>query len=266
MTTSSRTMPRIFAAIVPRIAPGASAVSPAPPPGKPQAETVELRKCGVMIQVDQTVEFASTAHAPALAREAIARFARENGVDEARTDVARLLGSELVTNAFLDEHPPPGAAIRLRLAATEGTLWIAVSNGGSTEEPEAIAGLRADDGYGLQLVETAASRWGIHSKGKTHVWFELDPDRLAAQFAQNPFRLSEPQAQQLAALRIEHQDHGISVSVEALTSSHRLVVALQVGRLQQLLAIGPGGEREDDTYIREQLPGAATPGRRRDQG
>ena len=220
-----------------------------------------------MIQVDQTVEFASTPHAPALARAAIGRFARENGVDEARTDVARLLGSELVTNAFLDEHQPPGAGIRLRLAATEGTLWIAVSNGASTEEPEAIAGLRADDGYGLQLVEAAASRWGVHSNGRTHVWFELEPDRVAAQFAASPFAgRSDPQARQLAALRIEHQDHGISVSVEALTSSHRLVVALQVGRLQQLLAIAPGGEREEDTYIREQLPGAATPGRGRSQG
>lgn len=219
-----------------------------------------------MIQVDQTVEFASTPHAPALARDAIGRFAVENGVDEARTDVARLLGSELVTNAFLDEHQPPGAVIRLRLAATDGTLWIAVSNGARTEAPEALAGLRADDGYGLQLVEAAASRWGVHSNGKTHVWFELEPDRVAAQFEHSPFRLSEPQARQLAALRIEHGEHGISVSVEALTSSHRLVVALQVGRLQQLLAIGPGGEREDDTYIREQLSGAATPGRGRSQG
>jgi anti-sigma regulatory factor (Ser/Thr protein kinase) len=210
-----------------------------------------------VIQVDRTVEFASTAQAPALAREAIARFAQDNGIDEARVDVARLLGSELVTSAFLDEHQPEGARIRLRLAATDGTLWIAVSNGASTEAPQAIAGLQGDDGYGLQLVETGASRWGIHSNGKTHVWFELDPDRLAAQFAASPFAgLSDPQARQLAALRIEHQDHGISVSVEALTSSQRLVVALQVGRLQQLLAIAPTGEREEDTYIQEQLPGA----------
>jgi anti-sigma regulatory factor (Ser/Thr protein kinase) len=210
-----------------------------------------------VIQADLTVEFESTPQAPALAREAIGRFARENRVDEARIDVARLLGSELVTNAFLDEHQPAGARIRLRLAVTEGTLWIAVSNGGSADEPEALAGLRGEDGYGLQLVETGASRWGIHSSGKTHVWFELDPDRVAAQFAASPFAPSEPQARQLAALRIEHQDQGISVSVEALTSSRRLVVALQVGRLQQLLAIGPAGEREDDTYIQEQLPDAA---------
>jgi anti-sigma regulatory factor (Ser/Thr protein kinase) len=209
-----------------------------------------------VIQVDRTVEFASTAQAPALAREAIARFAQDNGIDEARVDVARLLGSELVTSAFLDEHQPEGARIRLRLAATDGTLWIAVSNGASTEAPQAIAGLQGDDGYGLQLVETAASRWGVHSNGKTHVWFELEPDKVAAQFEGNPFRLSEPQARQLAALRIEHLEHGIAVSVEALTSSQRVVVALQAGRLQQLLAIAPSGEREDDVYIQEQLPGA----------
>jgi anti-sigma regulatory factor (Ser/Thr protein kinase) len=210
-----------------------------------------------MMQADQTVEFASTPQAPALARDAIARFAQESGVDEARTDVARLLGSELVTNAFLDAGQPEGATIRMRLAATDGALWIAVSNGGSTRPQEALAGLSAEDGFGLQLVESGASRWGVHSNGKTHVWFELDPDEVAAQFRASPFRPSEPQARQLAELRIEHQEHGISVSVEALTSSRRLVVALQVGRLQQLLAIAPGGETVDDVYIQEQLPGSA---------
>jgi anti-sigma regulatory factor (Ser/Thr protein kinase) len=215
----------------------------------------EKSEAAGVIQVDETHEFASTSQAPALARDAIAKFARKNGVEEARVDIARLLGSELVTNAFLDEHPPAGAAIRMRLAATAGTLWIAVSNGATTDAPEVLAGLRSDDGYGLHLVESAASRWGVHSNGKTHVWCELDPDAVDAQFAQSPFALSDPQARQLAALRIEHQDHGIAVSVEALTSSQRLVVALQAGRLQQLLAIAPSGETEDDVYIQELLPG-----------
>jgi anti-sigma regulatory factor (Ser/Thr protein kinase) len=208
-----------------------------------------------VIQVDETVELPSTEQAPALAREAIAQFAQANGVEEARVDIARLLGSELVTNAFLDEHQPSDGVIRMRLAATAGTLWIAVSNAAKTAPEEPLAALSTDDGYGLQLVETAASRWGVHSNGKTHVWFELEPDEVAAHFAANPFRLSEPQARQLAALRIEHLDHGISVSVEALTSSQRVVVALQAGRLQQLLAIAPSGETEDDVYIQEQLPG-----------
>jgi hypothetical protein len=159
--------------------------------------------------------------------------------------VARLLGSELVTNAFLDEHQPAGAAIHMHLAATGGTLWIAVCNGGKASEPP--------DGLSAQLVETGASRWGVHSNGKTHVWFELDAEAVAAQFDAGPFRLSEPQAHQLAALRIEHQDHGITVSVEALTSSRRLVVALEAGRLRQLLAIAPSGDREEDVYIKELL-------------
>jgi anti-sigma regulatory factor (Ser/Thr protein kinase) len=207
-----------------------------------------------VIGVDQTHEFASTAQAPALARDAIAKFAAENGVEEARVDIARLLGSELVTNAFLDDSRPPEAAIRMRLATTAGALWIAVSNGGKAEPPKPAAGPGT---AGMALVDAAASRWGVHSNGKTHVWFELDPDEVAAQFAASPFRegLSDPQARQLAALRIEHQDHGIVVSVEALTSSRRLVVALQAGRLQQLLAIAPTGEYEDDVYIQELLPG-----------
>jgi hypothetical protein len=209
-----------------------------------------------VIQVEATHEFPSTTQAPGLAREAITAFARANEVDESRADIARLLGSELVTSALLDERQPEHASIRMRLAATEGTLWIAVSNGANTQSAEADADLHTADGYGTALVETAASRWGVHSNGKTHVWFELDPDEVAAHFAASPFRqLSDSQARQLAALRIEHQDHGISVSVEAMTSSHRLVVALQAGRLQQLIAIAPSGDREEDTYIQEQLPG-----------
>jgi anti-sigma regulatory factor (Ser/Thr protein kinase) len=210
-----------------------------------------------VFQVDETVEFGGTEQAPGQARAAIARFAATNGVDEARADVARLLGSELVTNALLDEQRPDGGPIHMHLAATAGTLWIAVSNGAKTPASEALIGLNAADGVGLQLVETGASRWGVHANGKTHVWFELDPDEVAAQFADSPFRvpLSEPQAHQLAALRIEHQDHGITVSVEALTASRRLVVALEAGRLQQLLAIAPDGAREDDVYIKEQLRG-----------
>jgi anti-sigma regulatory factor (Ser/Thr protein kinase) len=218
-----------------------------------------------VIGVDETHEFASTAQAPALARDAIAKFAAENGVEEARVDIARLLGSELVTNAFLDDSRPPEAAIRMRLATTAGALWIAVSSGGKAEPPPPEPDEPA--AAGMALVEAAASRWGVHSNGKTHVWFELDPDEVEAQFAASPFRegLSEPQARQLAALRIEHQDHGIVVSVEALTSSRRLVVALQAGRLHQLLAIAPTGEYEDDVYIQELLPGARSR-RRESQG
>lgn len=208
-----------------------------------------------MLQVDQTLEFASTPQAPSLARDAIGKFAQDNGVDQARVDLARLLGSELVTNAFLDEHTPAGSLIRIHMAATAGTLWMAVCNGSKEPAPEALAGLSAQEGVGMQLVESAASRWGVHSSGKTHVWFELDPGAVAEQFAASPFRepLSDPQARQLAALRIEHQEHGITVSVEALTSSRRLVIALEAGRLRQFMAIGPGGDREDDVYIKELL-------------
>ena len=45
-----------------------------------------------VIQIDETHEFASTAQAPALARDAIAKFAQENGVEEARVDIARCSG------------------------------------------------------------------------------------------------------------------------------------------------------------------------------
>ncbi|MCU1392018.1 MAG: ATP-binding region ATPase domain protein [Ilumatobacteraceae bacterium] len=85
---------------------------------------------------------------------------------------AVLLTSEVVTNATA-HAPGPG---RFRASYAAGKLRIDVTDG-STQLPE-MADLSAKGnvlgGHGLRLLDTIASRWGVHPErhGKT-VWFEL---------------------------------------------------------------------------------------------
>jgi anti-sigma regulatory factor (Ser/Thr protein kinase) len=87
-----------------------------------------------------------------------------------KLDTAKLLASELVNNAVLHGQ----GTITLRAALDKNRLLVEVIDQGSgfervldQNEFEKIGG------RGLEIVETAASRWGVH-QGTTHVWFELE--------------------------------------------------------------------------------------------
>src|SRR5207248_452190 len=85
-------------------------------------------------------------------------------------EAAQLLASELVTNAFLHGQ----GNITLRAALDQDRMLVEVIDEGKGFERE----LRQHDfddfhGRGLAIVESQASRWGIH-EGTTHVWFELE--------------------------------------------------------------------------------------------
>lgn len=92
------------------------------------------------------------------------------GLDRRVRDAARLIVSELVTNAV--RHGP------------EKPIWLRVTRDGDSIRGEVedqgngtIAISRTADGYlnggfGLRLVEAVSSRWGVED-GSTRVWFEL---------------------------------------------------------------------------------------------
>jgi anti-sigma regulatory factor (Ser/Thr protein kinase) len=88
---------------------------------------------------------------------------------------ARLLVSELVTNT-LHGALAAGAPLSIAGRLEDAVLWIEVVNPGHAGTvamrdavPEQLGG------YGLQLVEALAQRWGVdRSAGATtRVWFEL---------------------------------------------------------------------------------------------
>jgi anti-sigma regulatory factor (Ser/Thr protein kinase) len=83
-----------------------------------------------------------------------------------------LLVSEVVSNAVQHSPGPTGAPVLLAAAVGEKIVHIAVTDAGRGFTPRRHDP-RADGGYGLYLLDKAASRWGIDQVGGTRVWFEL---------------------------------------------------------------------------------------------
>jgi anti-sigma regulatory factor (Ser/Thr protein kinase) len=112
--------------------------------------------------------------APALARAALAGFLEEQRVDPGALATARLLVSEVVTNAVVHADAPPSSKVLLLARLVDpGRVHVEVTDRGSgfTRVP------RDPDhhgGYGLYLLDKQASRWGVDSDDGTRIWFEVD--------------------------------------------------------------------------------------------
>ncbi|GAA4999455.1 MULTISPECIES: ATP-binding protein [Streptomyces] len=89
-------------------------------------------------------------------------------------DIAALLVSELVTNALRHATGPIGVRLVRGAAGADGVLRVEVSDPLPDPPRERVARPDDEDGRGLQLVASAARRWGTRpgEEGKT-VWFEL---------------------------------------------------------------------------------------------
>lgn len=89
-------------------------------------------------------------------------------------DIAALLVSELVTNALRHATGPIGVRLVRGPAEAAGVLLVEVSDPLPDPPRERLARPDDEDGRGLQLVASAARRWGTRpgEEGKT-VWFEL---------------------------------------------------------------------------------------------
>jgi anti-sigma regulatory factor (Ser/Thr protein kinase) len=111
--------------------------------------------------------------APAAARAAMTarRDAFDLGASLFHTLV--LLVSEVVSNAVLHSHGPTDAPILLTATITEDVLRVAVTDAGEGFTPEPPTPGLTKGGYGLYIVDKAASRWGVDRVGGTRVWFEL---------------------------------------------------------------------------------------------
>ena len=83
---------------------------------------------------------------------------------------AELLAGELTSNALLHGT----GEIRLRALLDADRLLVEVIDEGTGFERD-LRHQRFDEigGWGLDIVEDLASRWGVH-EGTTHVWFELE--------------------------------------------------------------------------------------------
>jgi anti-sigma regulatory factor (Ser/Thr protein kinase) len=132
------------------------------PPDDPVAEAMKRRR------------FLRRAEQVAAAR----RFVAEPlGRGSELGETARLLVSETVTST-LDQAPSGlgDGSFQVAHAVVDGRLRVEVSDdGGPARLRRRVHGAHAQDGRGLRLVQTLASRWGVREdpSGRT-IWFELD--------------------------------------------------------------------------------------------
>lgn len=112
--------------------------------------------------------------APSLARAAIADLTRQSELDSTILATVTLLVSELVSNAVIHSDAPPPSDITLcARVLDEGAVRVEVIDQGNGFNTERRVEARSRGGFGLFLVDTQATRWGIDRDRGTCVWFEI---------------------------------------------------------------------------------------------
>jgi len=110
-----------------------------------------------------------------LARHAVERFMGEpSGLPQARLEEAKLLTTELMTNAVRHAGLLPGDPIELSIGASEEVLRVEVTDDGPGFDAQGLPAPVDGGGWGLYLVEHIADRWGVIRDRTNRVWFELD--------------------------------------------------------------------------------------------
>ena len=120
----------------------------------------------------QTWSLPATPHAAGMARSYVGDACRRCRPEVG--DTARLLVSEVVTNAVQHGHGP----VTLRATLTNEDLLVEVGDQHTTMPTPAVAKTCDEHGRGLAIVEALSNEWGAHpvggsgEQGKT-VWFRV---------------------------------------------------------------------------------------------
>ena len=85
----------------------------------------------------------------------------------------RLLVTEVVTNGV--RHGSQRGPVSMAVSVADERVRVEVADGGRGFTPPSAPIPRGDGsgGWGLQLVDRVASRWGVNVDDSTCVWFEL---------------------------------------------------------------------------------------------
>jgi anti-sigma regulatory factor (Ser/Thr protein kinase) len=119
------------------------------------------------------LELQRNREAPAIARAAVRGRCQDLDLGGSLQHTLMLLVSEVVSNAVLHSPGPPDALIVLTASVTKRRVRITVTDPGNGFIPRPRDPGCAHAGYGLYLMDKAASRWGVDQAGGTRVWFEL---------------------------------------------------------------------------------------------
>ncbi len=120
------------------------------------------------------LELPRTAEGPRRARLCVRE---ELGVrlGEEEREILEALVTELVSNAVAHSERGPKGTVTLHMALAPERIRVEVCDGGVGFGLAELVKPRAEPGgYGLVMVDRAASRWGIAADEGSCVWFELD--------------------------------------------------------------------------------------------
>ena len=111
--------------------------------------------------------------APTTARRALTHWLSVHTTNGLRSD-APLVVSELVTNSLRHAGLPTTATIRVSAALADGVLRIEVEDGGTSgaivrREPNRDS----SGGFGLNIIDALALRWGVERANSTLFWVEF---------------------------------------------------------------------------------------------
>ena len=118
----------------------------------------------------------SVPEAPSEAR----RFVREAAADDVPPRLLNdvlLLTNELVANAVRHAGHTAEDPIEVEITINDRSIRVAVRDQGPGFDPARQKERTEEGGWGLLLIETLSSRWGVETRGTgTTVWFEVDRD------------------------------------------------------------------------------------------
>jgi anti-sigma regulatory factor (Ser/Thr protein kinase) len=114
-----------------------------------------------------------SSRAPGAARRIVSLCLGGQVANQIRDDVD-LLVSELVTNSVRHGELGDGDTVLVRVFIAADTLRVEIEDPGTTG---VVARSRPDlrstrGGFGLNLVDSLATRWGVSRRHGTTVWFE----------------------------------------------------------------------------------------------
>jgi serine/threonine-protein kinase RsbW len=129
----------------------------------------------VMRRPAVTLRIPATVDAPSLARRHVADSAASL-LDEQRLDDARLLVSEIVTNAVRHAGLSAGDDVTVEVRPAERGVVVEVSDPGHGFLPSPRPDALVVGGWGLPLVQRLSDDWGVEDRpgGGSVVWFRVD--------------------------------------------------------------------------------------------
>lgn len=124
--------------------------------------------------VKSKTELACTSDGGADARHAV-RAEVGDRLAEEELEIVEMLATELATNAVNHAGLGPQDTLVLHLAVAPERVRVELCDDGPGFDPRDVQGPRgAAGGFGLVMVDRAASRWGVAADDGNCVWFELD--------------------------------------------------------------------------------------------